>query len=55
MPAEMRATELIMPEEITYPGMDGTPVPALLFNPAGQKPFANDPNHPTWAGLACSK
>ena len=39
MPAEMRSTELIMPEEITYPGMDGTPVPALLFNPAGQKPL----------------
>jgi dipeptidyl aminopeptidase/acylaminoacyl peptidase len=28
----------IMPEEVTYPGLDGTPVPALLFKPPTQKP-----------------
>ncbi len=27
-----------MPEEITYPGMDGIPIPALLFKPHVQKP-----------------
>ncbi len=28
---EVATTDFIMPQEITYPGMDGTPVPALLF------------------------
>ena len=25
--------KVVLPEEITYPGMDGTPIPALLFKP----------------------
>jgi dipeptidyl aminopeptidase/acylaminoacyl peptidase len=28
-------TEFVMPQEITYPGLDGTPIPALLFEPDG--------------------
>jgi len=31
--AEAVTTESILPEEIIYPGMDGTPIPALLFKP----------------------
>lgn len=33
LPAEMADESFIMPQEITYPGLDGTPVPALLFKP----------------------
>jgi dipeptidyl aminopeptidase/acylaminoacyl peptidase len=33
MPEDLQEADLVMPEEITYPGMDGTPVPALLFKP----------------------
>jgi dipeptidyl aminopeptidase/acylaminoacyl peptidase len=32
-PAALKAEEFVMPEEIAYPGMDGVPVPALLFAP----------------------
>jgi dipeptidyl aminopeptidase/acylaminoacyl peptidase len=32
LPADMAGAPYVMPQEITYPGMDGTPVPALLFN-----------------------
>jgi dipeptidyl aminopeptidase/acylaminoacyl peptidase len=38
LPDEFSGVQFIMPEEITYPGMDGTAVPALLFNPPGPKP-----------------
>ena len=38
LPEELASAPFIMPEEITYPGLDGTPVPALLFVPPGQKP-----------------
>ena len=31
LPVEMATTPFIIPQEITYPGMDGTPIPALLF------------------------
>ncbi|NWG07571.1 MAG: S9 family peptidase [Chloroflexi bacterium] len=34
MPEELAREEFVMPEEIEYPGMDGAPVPALLFRPA---------------------
>ena len=34
LPSDIEDTAFIMPEEITYPGMDGTPVPALLFKSA---------------------
>jgi dipeptidyl aminopeptidase/acylaminoacyl peptidase len=33
MPEEVFRSEFVMPEEIQYPGMDGVPVPALLFRP----------------------
>jgi dipeptidyl aminopeptidase/acylaminoacyl peptidase len=33
LPDEIDTEPYAMPEEITYPGMDGTPIPALLFKP----------------------
>ena len=33
MPEELSKAEFAAPEEIEYPGMDGVPVPALLFRP----------------------
>jgi len=38
LPEELAEAPFIMPEEITYPSLDGTPVPALLFNPPVPKP-----------------
>jgi dipeptidyl aminopeptidase/acylaminoacyl peptidase len=38
LPKELEDAPFIMPEEITYPGMDGTLIPALLFTPTGVKP-----------------
>jgi dipeptidyl aminopeptidase/acylaminoacyl peptidase len=34
LPAELARQDFSMPEEITYPGLDGVPVPALLYRPA---------------------
>jgi dipeptidyl aminopeptidase/acylaminoacyl peptidase len=33
LPAELTTAEFQIPEEIIYPGIDGTPIPALLFTP----------------------
>jgi dipeptidyl aminopeptidase/acylaminoacyl peptidase len=33
LPEEIVSGELVAPEEITYPGMDGVEIPALLFRP----------------------
>lgn len=33
LPADVYDSDFLMPDEITYPGMDGTPIPALLFQP----------------------
>jgi dipeptidyl aminopeptidase/acylaminoacyl peptidase len=38
LPEELADVPFAMPEEITYPGMDGTPIPALLFKPQVQNP-----------------
>jgi dipeptidyl aminopeptidase/acylaminoacyl peptidase len=38
LPEELADAPFVMPEEVTYPGMDGTPVPALLFKSQTQKP-----------------
>ncbi len=38
LPQELADYPFTMPEEITYPGLDGTPVPALLFKPLAQDP-----------------
>jgi dipeptidyl aminopeptidase/acylaminoacyl peptidase len=37
MPDALEKAAFIMPREITYPGMDGTPIPALLFTPPTKK------------------
>ena len=31
LPTDMADANFVMPKEITYPGVDGTPIPALLF------------------------
>jgi dipeptidyl aminopeptidase/acylaminoacyl peptidase len=38
LPKALSDAPFVMPEEITYPGLDGTPVPALLFKPSVQQP-----------------
>jgi len=38
LPADLRSTSFVMPEEVIYPGLDGSPVPALLFKPQVPKP-----------------
>jgi dipeptidyl aminopeptidase/acylaminoacyl peptidase len=39
LPIAVADTVFVIPDEISYPGMDGTSIPALLFNPPeGQKP-----------------
>ena len=38
MPVEFANVSFEKPEEITYPGMDGTPIPALLFKPEIRRP-----------------
>jgi len=38
LPDELKELPFAMPEEITYRGMDGTPIPALLFKPRTQHP-----------------
>ncbi|MFZ5903801.1 MAG: S9 family peptidase [Chloroflexota bacterium] len=38
LPPELKADDFIMPEEITYPGLDGTPVPAILYKPKNAGP-----------------
>ena len=40
LPPELAQLPFVMPQEITYPGMDGIPVPALLFNPEVPEPGA---------------
>ncbi len=38
LPKELENMQLVMPQEITYSGLDGTPVPALLFVPQVSEP-----------------
>lgn len=38
LPVRFRKTDFLMPSEITYPGLDGVPVPAMLFRPEVQQP-----------------
>ncbi|HSQ39089.1 MAG TPA: hypothetical protein VLM78_02925, partial [Anaerolineales bacterium] len=33
LPAELRAAEFVIPEAITYPSLDGTLIPAMLYKP----------------------
>jgi dipeptidyl aminopeptidase/acylaminoacyl peptidase len=35
LPKDVHPNEMVMPEEITYPSLDGTTVPALLYKPEG--------------------
>ncbi|HSJ58793.1 MAG TPA: S9 family peptidase, partial [Anaerolineae bacterium] len=35
LPAELRDAPWVVPDLVTYPSLDGTPVPALLYTPAG--------------------
>jgi dipeptidyl aminopeptidase/acylaminoacyl peptidase len=36
--AELKTASIVMPQEVVYPGMDGTPVPALLYRPPQADP-----------------
>ncbi|MDI6769559.1 MAG: S9 family peptidase [Anaerolineales bacterium] len=38
LPAALRKTNFILPDEVIYPGLDGQMVPALLFRPADVGP-----------------
>ncbi len=38
LPETLANVPFVLPEEITYPGLDGTPIPGLLFKPEGVKP-----------------
>lgn len=38
LPGELVGEKINLPEEIWYPGLDGNPVPALLFHPAMPSP-----------------
>ena len=38
LPSGLLHNEIPMPKEITYPGMDGIPIPALLFHPTSPDP-----------------
>ena len=40
LPPELAQMPFVMPQEVTYPGMDGVPVPALLFSPEVPEPGA---------------
>jgi dipeptidyl aminopeptidase/acylaminoacyl peptidase len=36
LPAELEGIQLVMPEAVRYPGLDGQSVPALLFRPSSE-------------------
>lgn len=38
LPPELQSSSFIVPEEIHYPGLDGQPVPALLYLPPVERP-----------------
>ena len=38
LPDDLIDADFAMPEEITYPGLDGIPIPALLFTPKEKEP-----------------
>jgi dipeptidyl aminopeptidase/acylaminoacyl peptidase len=35
LPDELRDAPFVLPEEVSYPSLDGQPVPALIYRPAG--------------------
>jgi dipeptidyl aminopeptidase/acylaminoacyl peptidase len=38
LPAELAEAPFVMPTEVTYPSLDGTPVPGMIFRPVGKAP-----------------
>ncbi len=38
LPSSLRGSKFVMPEAVTYPSLDGTPVPALLYKSASVGP-----------------
>jgi dipeptidyl aminopeptidase/acylaminoacyl peptidase len=52
LPDELKEAAFVSPEEVTYPSLDGQPVPALLYRPAnaGERPPAVIDIHggPNW-------
>jgi dipeptidyl aminopeptidase/acylaminoacyl peptidase len=37
-PQELKQSEFVIPEAVTFPSLDGTPIPALLYKPMGVSP-----------------
>ncbi len=40
LPAELKSAEFVIPEAVTYPSLDGTPIPAMLYKPKGAGPHS---------------
>lgn len=38
LPAELKGAEFVVPEVVTFPSLDGTPIPAMLYKPPGAGP-----------------
>lgn len=38
LPAELKSAEFVLPKAVTYPSLDGTPIPAMLYAPNGAGP-----------------
>ena len=43
LPAELKSAEFVIPEPVTYPSLDGTPIPAMLYTPKDSVPHASRP------------
>ena len=40
LPSELKSAAFVMPEAVTYPSLDGTPIPAILYKPANAGPHS---------------
>ncbi len=40
LPAELKSAEFVTPEAMTYPSLDGTPIPAMLYTPKDSGPHS---------------
>ena len=43
LPAELKSAEFVAPEAVTYPSLDGTPIPAMLYTPKDSVPHDSRP------------
>jgi dipeptidyl aminopeptidase/acylaminoacyl peptidase len=40
LPAELKSAEFVLPKAVTYPSLDGTPIPAMLYASKGAGPHS---------------